>query len=62
MYLAFHDEMADPESDDPVEKESTRFPTFRTQVLRHRHCAMTRLEVEYNANNATETDTHQYRA
>ena len=30
MYLAFHDEMADPTSDDPVERESTRLVCVAT--------------------------------
>jgi len=30
MYLAFHDEMADPQSDDPVERESTRLTCVAT--------------------------------
>jgi len=31
MYLAFHDEMADPESDDPVERQSTRLTCVATR-------------------------------
>lgn len=31
MYLAFHDEMADPQSDDPVERKSTRLTCVATR-------------------------------
>jgi hypothetical protein len=41
MYLAFHDEMAKPESDDPIERESTRLACVAT------HGGQTTMDIDW---------------
>lgn len=53
MYLAFHDEMAKPDSDDPIERESTRVSAVATSG------GQTTLDVEWWKNNIPEYKPHR---